>query len=619
MFLKSDKELKTGLKGLEFELLVPANNKNIAIKAIKAGADAVYIGYSKYGARVQAGNSLEDLIDIIEFAHQYRVKIYITLNTILKNDELLKIEKLIWHLYNIKTDGIIIQDMGILELNLPPIPIIASTQCHNDSIEKIKFLEKTGFKRVILPRELSIKQIQEIRKQTNIELECFIHGALCVSYSGQCYLSYSIGGRSANRGECAQPCRRKYSLKDANGKYLIRDKYILSLKDLNLSNHIEELIKAGITSFKIEGRLKNETYVVNTTAYYRQVIDNVLSVLNLNRSSQGICTYDFEPDLSKTFNRGYTNFYINEEKNNLSTVDYNSNIGEFIGVVQSVKKNYFSLSNNILNNGDGICFFNENNELSGTNINKTEGNLIYPAEIKGIKQGTKIYRNYNRVFDNTLQNTVAERKIPVSIRIRETKFGYIFFLEDTEGNCAVEIISKTYEPAINKDKAKTTIEVQLSKTGGSIFKVVKIDIKLKNIPFIKVSAINEIRRQLINKLIKIRKKNFKQSIRENPLTITKYPLSELNYKSNIYNDKAEMFYKKRGAFVKERAFESLNNHKGKELMVSKYCLKKQFGICPKQTNIKKYSEPFTLTDEFNKEYLVEFNCKECVMKIINKD
>ena len=235
MLLKSDKDSKTNWKTSEFELLVPANNKDIAIKAINAGADAVYIGYLKYGARVQAGNSIEDIINLIEYAHRYRVKIYVTLNTIIKDSEFEKIEKLIWHLYTAGADGIIIQDMGILKCNLPPIPLIASTQCNNNSVEKIKFLEKTGFKRVILPREITLEEIKEIRNSTKIELECFVHGALCVSYSGQCYLSYAIGRRSANRGECAQPCRKQYSLKDADGKFIVRNKYLLSLKDLNLS------------------------------------------------------------------------------------------------------------------------------------------------------------------------------------------------------------------------------------------------------------------------------------------------------------------------------------------------------------------------------------------------
>ena len=615
MLLKSDKDLKIGLKNSEFELLVPANNKNVAIKAIKAGADAVYIGYAKFGARVQAGNSMEDLIELIEFAHQYRVKIYITLNTIVKNEELPKIEKLIWHLYTIKADGIIIQDMGLLKCKLPPIPIIASTQCHNNTLEKVRFLEKTGFKRVILPREISLDEIKDIYEHTDVELESFVHGALCMSYSGQCYLSYAIGRRSANRGECAQPCRKKYSLKDAEGKLILKDKYILSLKDLNLSDRLEDLIFAGITSFKIEGRLKNETYVVNTTAYYRQALDKILSNYSLKRASQGVSEYDFEPNLYKSFNRGYTNFYLDAEKKDIATVNYNSSIGEYIGVVQSVKKNYFTLNTNILNNGDGICFFNEEKELQGTNINKTEGNLIFPAVIKGIKSGLKIYRNYNKEFDNKLKNTNIVRKLPVTLKVRETDNFYLFFLADEENNTAVHLVHKNFEAALNKEKALNTLEIQLSKSGDFEFKIVKTNISIKNVTFIKVSTINEIRRILMGKLRKIRRKNYKYRIRQDEIKEIKYPISTLDYRANICNEKANEFYVQRGCCVTEPALELQSNLKNREVMISKYCIKNQLGLCHKQKPVKKYPEPFVLIDEFNKEYLVEFSCKDCVMKI----
>ena len=619
MLLKSDKDLKTDLKASEFELLVPANNKNVAIKAIKAGADAVYIGYSKFGARVQAGNSMEDLIDVVEFAHQYRVKVYVTLNTIVKNEEISKIEKLIWHLYTIKVDGIIIQDMGILKCKLPPIQIIASTQCHNNTLEKVRFLEKTGFKRVILPREISLREIKEIYKNTNVELEAFVHGALCMSYSGQCYLSYSIGRRSANRGECAQPCRKKYSLKDAEGKYILKDKYILSLKDLNLSDRLDDLIQSGITSFKIEGRLKNETYVVNTTAYYRQALDKILSSYSLKRASQGYSEYEFEPNLYKSFNRGYTSFFLDEEKKDIATVNYNSSIGEYIGVVQNVKKNYFTLNTNVLNNGDGICFFNEQKELQGTNINRTEGNLIFPAVIKGIKAGMKIYRNYNKEFDSKLKTTNIVRKLVANIRVRESDDFYMFFLSDEEGNVATHLVNKNFELAMNKDKALKTLEIQLSKSGDFEFKIVNSSINIKNVPFIKVSCINEIRRILMSKLRKIRRKNYKYEKRILEIKEIKYPISNLDYRANISNINAETFYKDRGCVVSEPALELQKNTSNREVMISKYCIKNQLGICPKQKPIKKYPEPFVLIDEFNKEYLVEFSCKDCVMKIITVD
>ncbi len=615
MSLKSDRELRTELQTAQFELLVPANNKEVAIQAIKAGADAVYIGYSKYGARVQAGNSLSDLIDIIEYAHIYRVKVYITLNTILKDNELESIEKLIWKLYWVKADGIIIQDMGILECNLPPIPIIASTQCHNNTLDKIIFLEKTGLNRVILPREITLQEIKEIKKNTNIELECFIHGALCMSYSGQCYMSYVNGGRSANRGECAQPCRKKYSLKDADGKYIIQDKYILSLKDLNLSDKLEELIFSGITSFKIEGRLKNSAYVINNTAYYRQLLDEILDNYGLKKSSQGTSKIDFEPDVYKTFNRAYTKFYIDGTKKDIATVNYVSSLGEYIGVVQSVKKNYFSMNTNILNNGDGICFFDEKKELKGTNINRTEGNTVFPADIKGIKEGLKIYRNYNKNFDSAINNSEISRKLNVNIKVRETDLGYIFFLTDEEGNCALHMISKVTDIAQNKEKALNTLTIQLSKTGKTEFYVDSVDIKVKNIPFLKVAKVNEIRRILTGRLRKIRRKNYKYNYRTKPIQISDYPIGKLDYRANIYNEKAASFYKKRGAYIEEYALESQKDFSNREVMISKYCIKNQLGLCPKQMPIKKYNEPFVLTDEFDKEYLVEFNCKDCVMRI----
>ena len=619
MYLKSDKELKTELQASAFELLVPANNKQIAIQAIKAGADAIYIGYSKYGARIQAGNSISDLIDIVEFAHIYRVKVYVTLNTILKNSELNAIEKLIWKFYFIKVDGIIIQDMGILECNLPPIPIIASTQCHNNTLDKVKFLEKTGFKRVILPREITLNEIKDIKRNTNIELECFVHGALCMSYSGQCYMSYVNGGRSANRGECAQPCRKKYSLIDADGKYILKNKYILSLKDLNLSNQLEDLIFAGVTSFKIEGRLKNEAYVINTTAYYRQILDKILNTYGFKRSSVGNTFIDFEPDLNKTFNRGFTKFNINGEKKDIGTVNYVSSLGEFIGVVDTVKKNYFTMKTNILNNGDGICFFNEEKELQGTNINRTENNIVYPADIKGIHAGLKIYRNYNKLFDDKLKNTEIKREINIKIKIRETENDYLFIANDEEDNTAVHMISKKTEEAQNREKSINTLQVQLSKSGNTEFKVESVNIKIEKIPFLRVSQINEIRRILTERLRKIRRKNYYNILRKKDIEVTEYPINKLDYKANIYNDKAALFYKRRGAFIEEYALESQKDFSNREVMISKYCIKNQLGLCHKQMPIKKYAEPFVLKDEFNKVILVEFNCKDCVMRIRTKN
>jgi len=303
----------------KLELLSPAKDLDCSIAAINCGADAVYIGAPKYGARIAVGNSIEDITALVNYAHKFRAKVYVTVNTILYEEELEEVQKLIHQLYEISVDAIIIQDMGILEMDLPPIPLFASTQAHNYSVDKIKFLEQTGIQRIILARELSLKQIKEIRNNTQVDLEFFIHGALCVCFSGQCYFSYVTTGRSANRGECSQPCRMLYSLEDAEGNTILRDKYLLSLKDLNLSAHLRELIDAGITSFKIEGRLKDISYVRNVTAFYRQKLDEIIASDNsLSKSSCGKVYSGFTPDINKTFNRGYTDYFISGRKKEIA-------------------------------------------------------------------------------------------------------------------------------------------------------------------------------------------------------------------------------------------------------------------------------------------------------------
>ncbi|MBQ2644803.1 U32 family peptidase, partial [bacterium] len=379
-------------KDKKIELLAPAKDKITAIAAINAGADAIYIGYKKFGARKSAGNSIEDIKDIVDYADKFRVNVYVTLNTIYTDEEIVFVIKLINELYEIGVSAIIIQDMGILEYKLPPIRIFASTQCHNNTLEKIKFLEETGFDRVIVPREFSLEYIKNITNNTNIDIETFIHGALCISYSGQCYLSYCNGGRSANRGECAQPCRKKYSLLSSNGDIIEKDKYLLSLKDLNLSDSIEDLILSGVTSFKIEGRLKDSCYVTNIVAFYRQEIDKILDKYNISRTSQGKSFVDFEPNPYKSFNRDFTNFNIDGKRKDICTKHYVKSIGEYIGVVEKVENKFFTLKKGKkLNNGDGICFFNEiTGELQGTLVQKSEYNRIFPQNIKDIKKNIKI-------------------------------------------------------------------------------------------------------------------------------------------------------------------------------------------------------------------------------------
>ncbi|MEN6387156.1 MAG: peptidase U32 family protein, partial [Phycisphaerales bacterium] len=406
----------------KIELLAPAKDAETAIAAIKSGADAVYIGADRFGARQAAVNSIEDIKKVVDFAHQYYAKVYITLNILLFDGELFVAEKMIHQLYNIGVDGLIIQDMGLLEANLPPIPLIASTQMDNSSLEKIKFLENIGFRRVILARELSIEEIKNIRKNTSIDLECFIHGALCVSKSGQCYMSYALGGRSGNRGQCAQPCRRLYTLKDERGNIIAKDRYLLCLKDLNLSEHLEELIDAGITTFKIEGRLKDTAYVVNTVGFYRKILDEILEKKKLAHSSSGTVKLGFEPNPKKTFNRGFTEFNFADRQAKMGSLDTPKTVGEFAGTVKKVEKSFFVIDSKIeFHSGDGICFFDWQNNLSGTTVNKAEGQKIYAQKMNEIRAGQKIYRNYDHQFSSILQNVPAERKVQLKASLEENE------------------------------------------------------------------------------------------------------------------------------------------------------------------------------------------------------
>ena len=332
------------------ELLAPAKDKKTAFAAIDCGADAVYIGSPKFGARVNASNSLDDIKDVVEYAHKFRVKVYVTINTIMSDDELREAVELIYQLYDIGVDALIVQDMGLLECKLPPIKLFASTQCHNSTLEKVKFLEKTGFSRVILARELSLDEIRKIADNTDVEIETFIHGALCVSYSGQCYMSYAIGGRSANRGECAQPCRKKYSLVDSDGVVVATDKHLLCLRDLNFSSDIKDLIDAGVSSFKIEGRLKDEDYIKNVVSFYRKKIDDAIENTEYERSSSGYSVLGFEADVNKTFNRGYCEYFLHGRNKNIISFDSPKSRGEYTGKVKEVFEKYFLFDGCELNN-----------------------------------------------------------------------------------------------------------------------------------------------------------------------------------------------------------------------------------------------------------------------------
>lgn len=599
------------------ELLAPAKDLQCGISAINCGADAVYIGASAFGARAAAGNSLEDLKQLINYAHKYFAKVYITINTILTDDELTQAEELIHELYKIKADAIIIQDMGILELDLPPIQIFASTQCNTDSIEKVKFFENIGVKRVILPRELTLAEIKEVKANTNIDIECFIHGALCTSYSGQCYLSHSIdnrSGRSGNRGGCAQPCRKKYSLVDEDDTLIAEDLHLLSLKDLNLSNHISKLVEAGVTSFKIEGRLKNEAYIKNIVSFYRQKLDAIIENTEYKRTSSGQSLIDFEPNPHKTFNRGYSSYYLTGKRTNIASFYTPKSIGEKIGVVQKVGKDFIELENGkILNNADGICFFDSKRELKGALVNNVANNKVTLSDVKGITVNTVIFRNSDYNFNKLLEKTETKRKIDVNFEIFNKKEEIIFKMTD-EDDISTEIsVKNEFELANNKEKAIENIEKQLSKLGETEFSAKVITINLDNAPFIPVKELNEIRRTLAQKHIEQRLSKYAPITAKIEHNDTKYPIESLDYRANIMNEKAKEFYIKHGSQVEEMALESQKSFNNKVLMKTKHCLRDTFNMCLK--NNEEEAKQLYIIDEKQVRYKLKFDCKNCVMRV----
>lgn len=602
---------------LKTELLAPAKDKETACAAIDCGADAIYIGASSFGARRNAPNSLEDIKYVVDHAHKFWAKVFVTVNTILTDKELDEAIELIKKLDEIGVDAIIVQDMGLVERiihehvtcnpntsqihptsksKISPLSqgegilLHASTQCDNRIVEKVKFFKDLGFSRVVLARELSLEQIKEIHEQNpNLELEAFVHGALCVSYSGQCYLSQYIGGRSANRGECAQPCRKKYSVETSTGKILLKDAHPLCLKDFNASKHLKEMINSGIYSFKIEGRLKDSGYVKNVTAYYRQELDKYSE-----KSSSGRSIYQFVPNPEKSFNRGFTDYFLNERGACFNFLSPKSK-GEYLGMVIEVRKNCFKIeSNKKINSQDGITY-----GKGGFLVNKVENGFIYPNKAVILKVGEKIYRNSDVEFEKRLALPV-KRQIEVEIIANKN-----LVLTDEDG-VSIKLSLPQGEEAKNPEKMKETFVKQFSKTGDSDFYIKKIN--ADNIPFLPISEINKLRREAFELLMQERLKQYKRE-KQNPLKHVPYYKQELDYKANVHNSFAKEFYAKCGAEVLEMSLEnSLPNHEV-ELMRTKHCIKYALGIC-------KSPEKLFLCDEYGKKYPLKFDCKNCEMVVL---
>jgi putative protease len=601
---------------IKLELLAPAKDLDHGTAAINHGADAVYIGAPKFSARKAAGTDLHQIETLARYAHLYSARVYVALNTILYDSELEEAQKLITDIYNAGADALIIQDMGILEMNMPPIPLFASTQTHNTTPEKVLFLEKVGFKRIILARELSIDQIKEIHQNTHVELESFVHGALCVSYSGQCYMSHSVCGRSGNRGECAQPCRSAYNLWDANGNMLVKNKHLLSLKDLNLSDSIPELVQAGITSFKIEGRLKDITYIKNITSYYRYSIDSFLNNnSNYQKQSSGKCFFDFTPDPNVTFNRGYTQYNLHGRKEKLSSFHTQKSLGKQVGKIIKLKGNGFIYEGEKLNNGDGICFFSPKNELLGFNVNMVEKDVIFPSNSEGLSEGAILFRNFDINFENSLKKSSGNRRIQVDMLLEGNEKAISLTMKDENG--FTSIVTKNLEGIIaeNPNKAISMLKSQLEKLGNTPFISNSINFNINPIPFLPVAQINELRREATDELVKERLAKYEKISQEKQVNDYPYPAENLDYKANISNTLAEKFYKRHGVKTFTPAFEIDQNIPEKIVMITKHCIKYQMDACPRYNGKTAINEPLTLKDN-NNTYQLKFNCKDCVMYVI---
>lgn len=603
-------------KSRPIELLSPAKDLNCGIEAINHGADAVYIGAPKFGARSAAGNSLDDIRELCEYAHLYGARIYVTLNTILKEEELEEAERMIWDLWRVGTDALIIQDMGITRLNLPPIPLHASTQTDNRTPEKVRFLEAAGFTQVVLARELSLNEIRRISEATTVPLEVFVHGALCVSYSGQCYLSAALSGRSANRGECAQYCRLPYTMVDATGTEIVSNKHLLSLKDMNRSDQLEALLDAGVSSLKIEGRLKDAGYVKNITAYYRKKLDAVLSRRpEYRRASAGRSTYTFEPVAEKSFNRGFTPFLLEGRTADITAFNTPKSLGEPVGTVKEIKGNSFTVAGlKQLNNGDGLVFFNRKGELEGFRVNRVEANRVFPLDMPQLTPKTPLYRNFDQAFDKLLAKPSAERKLSVEIEFLDNPFGFTLCMEDETG--ARIMLTEPFAKELARREQQDNIRTQLSKLGNTPFEASKVVVGLSENWFVPSSLLADMRRRGVEKLLEARRARYpRETVKRVQSSVSiPFPERQLTYLGNVANGKARSFFQDHGVEQIDPAFE-LSPRKDVPLMFTKHCLRYSMGWCPTyQKDKSPYKEPYYLLYKDTRLRL-QFDCKHCQMLV----
>ena len=595
------------------ELLAPAKNLACGIAAIDHGADAVYIGAPRFGARAAAGNSIEDISQLCRYAHLFGAKVYVTLNTIIYDDELASVSEVISQLEKAGVDAVLVQDMAVRSMlkRQNSMALHASTQTDNRSAEKVRWLRDVGFSRAVLARELSAQEIATIHREVpDIELEVFVHGALCVSYSGLCYASEYCFRRSANRGECAQFCRMRFSLVDADGKEIEHERYLLSLKDMNQSDNLQKLVEAGATSFKIEGRLKDVAYVKNVTAAYSERLNEIIRQHpdQYCRASQGYCEYTFKPDLNRTFNRGYTTYFLNGRQPDIASFDTPKAVGEFVGTVKEIRGNSFNVAGvTSFANGDGLCFLNADRKFEGLRANRVEGNRIYPFKMpSNLRPGMALYRNNDQEFERVLSKPSATRKIPVTIALRAVSDGF----ELSANGTTVQVAA---EHQLAQKSPRENIIRQLSKLGDTIFECAGVEVPEDFNFFIPNSQLSEMRRQLVEALLKEKPAPAAPDHQEGDARGVgqKYAYP---YLYNISNQKARDFYGAKAL----TAFE-LKGGDG-PIMQCRHCIRYSLGYCVKHGGQRPtWREPLSLVLGDGRRFRLEFDCQHCQMNVYAED
>nr|WP_294886719.1 U32 family peptidase [uncultured Limnobacter sp.] len=630
----------------ELELLAPARDVEIGRQAILHGADAVYLGGPVFGARANAANSVADIAKLVEFAHRYHARIFTTINTILHDAELEEARKLVWQLYDAGVDALIIQDMGLLEMDLPPIQLHASTQCDIRTVEKAKFLADSGFSQLVLARELTVDEIRAVHASVGntATIEYFIHGALCVAFSGQCYISHAETGRSANRGDCSQACRLPYTLTDQSGAVVAFDKHLLSMKDNNQSGNLEHLIDAGVRSFKIEGRYKDMAYVKNITAHYRILLDEIMEQRGeFTRASSGTTRHYFRPDPDRNFHRGSTDYFASGRKIDIGAFDSPKFIGQPIGHVVAVGDKSIDIqTSDELNNGDGLNFMRKR-EVVGLHVNRAEklnnkgdGQVVYRVFPKdpvnsygGLKAGLPMHRNRDHAWDMALTKESAERRIGVWLTLTEWMEGDLLkglqlSLTDEDGITTTARVDMNLELAKQPETAVDSIKTHLGKLGSTDYSALGLNVHLSQPWFVPASSLNGMRREAIDALNAARIAAWQRPPRKEPVQpYVEYPEKSLSFLANVYNDKAREFYKKHGVQMIAAAYEAHEEAGEVPVMITKHCLRFSFNLCPKQAKGVKgvqgqvKAEPMVLVNGDQK-YTLKFDCKPCEMHIMGK-